>query len=246
MKQNESIQRLKQALGSNRHSIELISLSIAVLLSLSWLSDFSSEMLKAVWQNNSAMLNVLSDYSIHLLLSAAILTLAYRTLKRAWEESFAVRSLSLKPRAAICFLSHKTEQSAYDPWEMNMALLHQFPSINYALVITSEGDQGSHRQFETFKQQAQLLYPTIQVESLAQHSQNDGENFTDLPSLIVACKLAYAQIALHQIDDEQVVFDATSGTKECSIAATLSTLKEGRYLHYTDKFKRGSSFDIHE
>ncbi len=242
----QQVQHLKKALGIERLSWRFIALSFTLLMASSWMADFLSEIMIKLWDEPKDILTSLRHYSLHLLISFFALLLAYHWAKKAWEESIAIKTVTVMPKAAICFLSVKQANSPYNPWEMNFALIEHYPSIGHLVVISSQGNAGSAVQYKDFYQQIHLQYPALRLLHLADHNNRDAENFTHLEQLKFACKAAYAVLENLGYDDKDIIFDATSGTKECSIAATLSTLKAGRYLHYTDKYKQGTTFDIHE
>jgi len=242
----QTLQQLKTAFGTNRLALKFILLSFAMVIALSWLADFSNDLLKVMSHWSDAKQVVLA-YAPHLILSAVIIYFTYRTAKNAWEESFEIRTVAPYPKAGICFLSSKSDKIPYNPWEMNTAFVAHYPSMAYLLVISSEGKEGSHKQYDVFVEEIKTTHPNIILIHYADHHHTQGENFLNLTGLKTVCKNAYQLLADHyQCDDSDIVFDATSGTKECSIAATLSTLKDGRYLHYTNKHKQGTTFDIHE
>jgi hypothetical protein len=243
----QQIQHLKKALGIERLSWRFIALSFTLLMASSWMADFLSEIMIKLWDDPKDIVTSLRHYSLHLLISFSALIIAYHWAKNAWEESFEVRTVSPYPKAGICFLSSKSINNQYNPWEMNAYFVAHYPSMAYLLVITSAGDDGSFHQYDAFVSEIKLAHPNLILIHYAQHYHSTGENFIHLPALKTVCKNAYQLLAnMYQCDDSDIVFDATSGTKECSIAATISTLKDGRYLHYTNKHKQGTTFDIHE
>jgi hypothetical protein len=242
----QQIQHLKKALGIERLLWRFIALSFTLLMASSWMAGFLSEIMIKLWDDPKDIVTSLRHYSLHFLISFFALVLAYRWAKNAWEESFEVQTVAPYPKAGICFLSVKQNHSPYNPWEMNAALIEHYPSIQHLVVISSQGNAGSALQYNDFYQQMHQQYPRLTIVHLAESNNRGAENFTHLEQLKFACKAAYEVLESFGYDDKDIIFDATSGTKECSIAATISTLKAGRYLHYTDKNKQGTTFDIHE
>jgi hypothetical protein len=237
---------IKKTLGTDRHlSVKLFFLSIALLAAISWTADFCNDLLKSFWiSDDGSSITVLQQYSVQLILMVAIFWLSFRWAKEAWEEGFHIKTVNINPKAAICFLSNREKNNPKNPWQMNETLIDEHPSIRTILVITSQGEKGSFVQFQEFEAELKLKYPQIIFEHLASHRNNEGENFTDLIRIKDACKKAYDVLEDIGYSDDQIVFDATSGTKECSIAATISTLKEGRYLVYTNFSYKCKTYDI--
>jgi hypothetical protein len=237
---------IKKTLGTDKRlNWKLFLLSIALLAAISWTADFFNDLLKSFWiPDDGSSLDVLQEYSIQLILMIAIYWLSFRWAKEAWEESFHIKTVNIYPKAAICFLSDKKPNSMYNPWQMNETLLDEHPSIQTLIVITSAGETGSSVQFNDFKNEIEKARPHITIQHLADYNEGHGEDFNNLDTLKIACKKAYDRLEAEGFSDNEIIFDATSGTKECSIAATLSTLKEGRYLNYTDKTYKSKIYDI--
>lgn len=237
---------IKKTLGTDKRlSWKLFLLSIALLAATSWTADFINDLIKSFWSaDEDSVLLVLKQYSIQIISIIIIFWLSFKWAKEAWEESIHVKQVNLQPLAAICFLSDKKPNSAYNPWQMNRTLLDEHPTIRELVVITSSGDKGSAQQFMEFKEEISRTNPLVNVVHLADKTKIIGEDFNDLDSLKIACRNAYDLLEERGFSDNKIIFDATSGTKECSIAATLSTLKEGRYLNYTDKTYKSKIYDI--
>lgn len=237
---------IKKTLGTDKRlNWKIFLLSIALLAAISWTADFINDLIKAFWSvEEGSVLSALKQYSIQVISIIIIFWLSFKWAKEAWEESIHVKQVNLQPLAAICFLSDKKPSSTYDPWQMNYTLLHEHPTIRELVVITSSGDKGSAQQFMSFKEEIRITNPLVNVVHLADKTNTAGENFNDLDNLKIACRNAYDLLEEHGFSDNNIIFDATSGTKECSIAATLSTLKEGRYLNYTDRTYKCKIYDI--
>ncbi len=238
---------IKKTLGTDKRlSWKLFLLSIALLAATSWTADFINDLIKSFWSSeDGSVALVLKQYVIQILSILIIFSLSFKWAKEAWEESIHVKQvINLQPLAAICFLSDKKPNSPYNPWQMNHTLLNEHPTIRELVVITSSGDNGSAQQFMEFKEEISRINHLVNVVHLADKTNIFGENFNDLDSLKIACRNAYDLLEEHGFSDNKIIFDATSGTKECSIAATLSTLKEGRYLNYTDKTYKSKIYDI--
>jgi hypothetical protein len=237
---------IKKTLGTDKRlSWKLFLLSIALLAATSWTADFINDLIKSLWSSDDGSVNlVLKQYIIQVISIIVIFWLSFRWAKEAWEESIHVKQVTLQPLAAVCFLSYRKSNSSYNPWQMNHSLLDEHPTIRELVVITSSGENGSARQFDEFKLEIQNTNKIVNVIHLADKTNTMGENFTDLDCLKIACRNAYDLLEDRGFSDNEIIFDATSGTKECSIAATLSTLKEGRYLNYTDKTYKSKIYDI--
>ncbi|MDX9708200.1 MAG: hypothetical protein RBT64_01485 [Trichloromonas sp.] len=130
-------------------------------------------------------------------------------------------------------------------WEMPLlALEHHLTRLERLVVVTSQGDGGSHPQFSAFQALVKTLFPESRfiIEELT----SPHLNFEDIAGVHKLLDTWYEEAASRGYAGAgDIITDLTGGQKPAGIAAALATLVEGRKFQYVSTTdKKVQSFDL--
>lgn len=132
------------------------------------------------------------------------------------------------------------------PWEMPLIAIDYHKScLEEVVVVTSDGEDGSHEQFEGFRKILDSIFPEKCFKTQELTAPNlDFESLLDVHDLLdrwYEKKKERADLGPHDL-----VVDLTGGQKPASIAAALVTLSEGRRFQYisTNDTSKVKTYDL--
>lgn len=147
--------------------------------------------------------------------------------------------------------AHDIENLGKHPWRMNLCAiqnqLHERPpQQKLELVVVTSGD--SQSRWSLFKQLVILGFGTqVQVmtcsEFLADPLFSNTADFNDLQQLFSTLQKVQHKASVQQ-PARQVCFDATSGTKICSIAAAMVSLSQDQGLQYVSNDYKVKCYEV--
>lgn len=130
-------------------------------------------------------------------------------------------------------------------WEMPLiALEHHVTRLERLVVVTSQGDGGSHPQFSAFQSLVTKLFPESRfiIEELT----GPHLNFEDIAGVHKLLDTWYEEASSRgYAGPGDIITDLTGGQKPAGIAVAMASLAEGRRFQYVSTTdKKVQSFDL--